>query len=151
MIKFTEVTKEFKGHVVLDKISMDIRDGELTVLIGPSGCGKTTTLKMINRLLPTSGGEIYIDDVPIESIDKVELRRRMGYVIQQGGLFPHMTIRQNIEIIEELEKRPKDQVLENTLKLMKMVDMMKLNYEVDEEGKEPSDVAKEFLQSKGLI
>lgn len=115
MIKFQEVTKEFKGNVVLDKISMDIRDGELTVLIGPSGCGKTTTLKMINRLLPTSGGEIVIDDEPIESLDKVELRRRMGYVIQQGGLFPHMTIRQNIEIIEELENKPKEEIMQNTL------------------------------------
>lgn len=123
MIKFQNVTKEFKGNVVLEDISMDIRDGELTVLIGPSGCGKTTTLKMINRLLPTSGGEILIDGEKIETIDKVELRRRMGYVIQQGGLFPHMTIRQNIEIIEELEKKPKEQILENTIKLMKMVDM----------------------------
>jgi osmoprotectant transport system ATP-binding protein len=123
MIKFQHVTKDFKGNVVLDDISMDIRDGELTVLIGPSGCGKTTTLKMINRLLPTSKGKIFIDGKDIEDIDKVELRRNMGYVIQQGGLFPHMTIRQNIEIIEELENKPKEQILQNTIDLMKMVDM----------------------------
>ena len=92
MIQFRGVTKEFKGNVVLSDISMDINDGELTVLIGPSGCGKTTTLKMINRLIPASKGEIFIDEKNIEEMDKVQLRRNMGYVIQQGGLFPHMTI-----------------------------------------------------------
>ena len=123
MIQFRGVTKEFKGNVVLSDISMDINDGELTVLIGPSGCGKTTTLKMINRLIPASKGEIFIDEKNIEEMDKVQLRRNMGYVIQQGGLFPHMTIRQNIEIIERLEKKDTDKIVENTKQLMKMVDL----------------------------
>lgn len=123
MIQFRGVTKEFKGNVVLSDISMDINDGELTVLIGPSGCGKTTTLKMINRLIPTSKGEIFIDEKNIEEMDKVQLRRNMGYVIQQGGLFPHMTIRQNIEIIERLEKKDPEKIVENTKTLMKMVDL----------------------------
>ena len=123
MIKFRGVTKEFKGNVVLSDISMDINDGELTVLIGPSGCGKTTTLKMINRLIPASKGEIFIDEKNIEEMDKVQLRRNMGYVIQQGGLFPHMTIRQNIEIIERLEKKDTEKIVENTKQLMKMVDL----------------------------
>ncbi len=121
MIQFRDVTKEFKGNVVLSDISMDINDGELTVLIGPSGCGKTTTLKMINRLIPTSKGKIFIDEKDIEEMDKVQLRRNMGYVIQQGGLFPHMTIRQNIEIIERMEKKDPDKIVENTKQLMKMV------------------------------
>lgn len=123
MIQFRGVTKEFKGNVVLSDISMDINDGELTVLIGPSGCGKTTTLKMINRLIPTSKGQIFIDEKNIEEMDKVQLRRNMGYVIQQGGLFPHMTIRQNIEIIERMEKKDSEKIVENTKKLMKMVDL----------------------------
>ncbi len=123
MIQFRGVTKEFKGNVVLSDISMDINDGELTVLIGPSGCGKTTTLKMINRLIPASKGEIFIDGKNIEEIDKVQLRRNMGYVIQQGGLFPHMTIRQNIKIIERLEKKDTEKIVENTKQLMKMVDL----------------------------
>ncbi|MFR1725108.1 betaine/proline/choline family ABC transporter ATP-binding protein [Emergencia timonensis] len=123
MIQFRGVTKEFKGNVVLSDISMDINDGELTVLIGPSGCGKTTTLKMINRLIPASKGEIFIDEKNIEEMDKVQLRRNMGYVIQQGGLFPHMTIRQNIEIIERLEKKDTEKIVENTKQLMKMVDL----------------------------
>ena len=123
MIQLIDVTKAFKNNVVLDEISMDFRDGELTVLIGPSGCGKTTTLKMINRLIPATGGRILIDGEDIESIDKVKLRRNMGYVIQQGGLFPHMTIRQNIEIIEKLEGKDEYQILKNTERLMEMVDM----------------------------
>lgn len=93
MIEFRHVSKDFHGKVVLSDISMEIPTGELTVLIGPSGCGKTTTLKMINRLLSPSSGEIWIDGKNIETLDKVQLRRRIGYVIQQGGLFPHMTIR----------------------------------------------------------
>ena len=123
MIQLIDVTKAFKNNVVLDGISMDFREGELTVLIGPSGCGKTTTLKMINRLITASSGRILIDGEDIESIDKVKLRRNMGYVIQQGGLFPHMTIRQNIEIIEKLEGKDEYKILKNTERLMEMVDM----------------------------
>ena len=123
MIQFCGVTKDFKGNAVLSDISMDIRDGELTVLIGPSGCGKTTTLKMINRLIPPTKGKILIDGKNIETLDKVKLRRNIGYVIQQGGLFPHMTIRQNIELIERLDGKDSQSIVENTAKLMKMVDL----------------------------
>ena len=123
MIQFRDVTKDFKGNVVLSDISMEIKDKELTVLIGPSGCGKTTTLKMINRLIQPSKGNIFIDGKNIEEMDKVQLRRNMGYVIQQGGLFPHMTIRQNIEIIERLEKKDPQAIVDNTVRLMKMVDL----------------------------
>ncbi|SCJ97520.1 Glycine betaine/L-proline transport ATP-binding protein ProV [uncultured Eubacterium sp.] len=123
MIQFRDVTKDFKGNVVLSDISMEIKDKELTVLIGPSGCGKTTTLKMINRLIPPSKGDIFIDGKNIEEMDKVQLRRNMGYVIQQGGLFPHMTVRQNIEIIERLEKKDPQAIVDNTVRLMKMVDL----------------------------
>lgn len=123
MIQFKDVTKDFKGNVVLSNISMDINDGELTVLIGPSGCGKTTTLKMINRLIPTSSGNIFIDDKNIDSMDPVALRRNIGYVIQQGGLFPHMTIKENIEIIEKLSGKPTEEIVKNTERLMRMVDL----------------------------
>ena len=108
---------------MLDDISLDIKDNELTVLIGPSGCGKTTTLKMMNRLITPTSGKITIDDIDVEAIDKIELRRKMGYVIQQGGLFPHMTIRENIEIIEKLEKKDPQHIIENTQRLMEMVDL----------------------------
>ncbi len=123
MIRFQNVTKRFGSKTVLDDINLDINDDELTVLIGPSGCGKTTTLKMMNRLISPSSGKITIDDLDIEAIDKIELRRKMGYVIQQGGLFPHMTIRENIEIIEKLEKKDPQHIIENTQRLMEMVDL----------------------------
>lgn len=123
MIQFRNITKEFKNNVVLSDITMDIEDGKLTVLIGPSGCGKTTTLKMINRLIQPTKGSISIDGKNIEEMDKVRLRRNIGYVIQQGGLFPHMTIRQNIEIIEKMEKKNPQEIIEKTAELMKMVDL----------------------------
>lgn len=123
MIQFENVTKRFGNKTVLDDISLNIRDNELTVLIGPSGCGKTTTLKMMNRLITPTSGKITIDDIDVEAIDKIELRRKMGYVIQQGGLFPHMTIRENIEIIEKLEKKDPQHIIENTQRLMEMVDL----------------------------
>ena len=123
MIEFRHVSKDFHGKVVLSDISMEIPTGELTVLIGPSGCGKTTTLKMINRLLSPSSGEIWIDGKNIETLDKVQLRRRIGYVIQQGGLFPHMTIRENIEIIARLAKGDPQAISCKTDQLMEMVDL----------------------------
>ena len=118
----------FHGKVVLSDISMEIPTGELTVLIGPSGCGKTTTLKMINRLLSPSSGEIWIDGKNIETLDKVQLRRRIGYVIQQGGLFPHMTIRENIEIIARLAKGDPQAISCKTDQLMEMVDLDPAEY-----------------------
>ncbi|MEG0250887.1 MAG: betaine/proline/choline family ABC transporter ATP-binding protein [Peptostreptococcus sp.] len=123
MIQFRNVTKEYRGSPVLKNLNMEIHEGELTVIIGPSGCGKTTTLKMINRLIPISSGEILIDGKDINEMDKVKMRRNIGYVIQQGGLFPHMTIKDNIEIIEKLEKKDSKEILEKTHKLMEMVDL----------------------------
>lgn len=123
MIEFYNVSKDYNGKEVIKDISMKINDGELTVLIGPSGCGKTTTLKMINRLIPISKGKILINGKDINEMDEVKLRRNTGYVIQQGGLFPHMTIRENIEIIERLEGKDPDEILNNSINLMKMVDL----------------------------
>lgn len=128
VIEFKNVTKEFKGNVVLSDISMKIPKGKLTVLIGPSGCGKTTSLKMINRLIQPTKGEILIGGKNIETLDKIELRRNIGYVIQQGGLFPHMTIRDNIEIIERLEKKERGKIEARTIEFMKMVDLDPAEY-----------------------
>ncbi len=121
MIEFRNVSKSYKSSEVLKHINFTIYDGEIVVLIGPSGCGKTTTLKMINRLIEPTDGEILIDGKNIKETDPIALRRTMGYVIQQTGLFPHMTVRQNIEVIPRLEKRPDDDITKNTLALMKMV------------------------------
>lgn len=95
----------------------------MVTLIGPSGCGKTTTLKMINKLIKSTSGEILIDGKNIKNEDTIKLRRNMGYVIQQTGLMPHLTVKENIEIIPKLEKQDKDKINENTEKLFKMVGM----------------------------
>ncbi len=123
MIQFCNVTKEYRGNPVLENLNMEIQEGELTVIIGPSGCGKTTTLKMINRLIPITDGKILIDGKDINEMDKVKMRRNIGYVIQQGGLFPHMTIKDNIEVIEKIEKKDPKKILEKTHSLMEMVDL----------------------------
>ncbi|MDF0725815.1 betaine/proline/choline family ABC transporter ATP-binding protein [Cytobacillus sp. S13-E01] len=105
MIKFENVSKKYQdGFVALKNINLEINKGELVTLIGPSGCGKTTTMRMINRLSGPSSGKIYIDGQDISGIEPVELRRNIGYVIQQIGLFPHMTIEQNIALVPRLKK-----------------------------------------------
>ena len=96
MIEFKGITKSFKGNEVLKGINLEIQTGHLVAIIGGSGCGKTTLLKMINLLIHPTSGEILIDGEDITKYDVIKLRRRMGYVIQQTGLFPHMTIRENI-------------------------------------------------------
>lgn len=121
MIEFQHVTKNFKDNKVLSDISLTIEDGELVAIIGSSGCGKTTTLKMINRLIRPTKGKIFIDGKDIEEMNKVEMRRSIGYVIQQSGLFPHMTVRENIELIQKLEKKDGGHIRENTERLMEMV------------------------------
>lgn len=121
MIEFQHVSKSFKDNKVLSDISLTIEDGELVAIIGSSGCGKTTTLKMINRLIRPTKGKIFIDGKDIEDMNKVEMRRSIGYVIQQAGLFPHMTVRENIELIQRLEKKDEEQIRKNTEYLMDMV------------------------------
>lgn len=123
MIEFVNVSKEFKDKKVLHDISFTINDNELVAIIGASGCGKTTTLKMINRLIVPTTGKILIDGKNIEEIDKTELRRSIGYVIQQMGLFPHMTVKENIELIQKLEKKDPKEIEENTNRLMEIMDL----------------------------
>ena len=123
MIEFKEVSKKFKDTTVLKEISFEIEEGKLVVLVGLSGCGKTTTLKMINKLIQATTGSITINGEDISKKDKIKLRRNIGYVIQQTGLFPHMTIRENIEIIAHAEKRPEDEITKRTAELLDMVGM----------------------------
>ena len=123
MIQFEKVSKKYRGmqEDVVKDISFTIPSGEIVVLIGPSGCGKTTCLKMINRLIRLTSGKILIDGKDIMEQDPIKLRRNMGYVIQQTGLFPHMTVKENIEVIPRLEKKDQHEIDERTEKLMKMV------------------------------
>lgn len=122
MIDIRNVTKKMGNNVVLDDISLVVETGTLVVLIGSSGCGKTTTLKLINKLIKPTSGEIYIDGKPISQENEIELRRKIGYVIQNTGLFPHLTIKENIELIPRLKKEESVEEIEaRTLELLEMV------------------------------
>ncbi len=103
MITLEHVSKGFAGgsNAVRD-LSLEIATGETCVLLGPSGCGKTTTLRMINRLIEPDGGRILVDGVDTLQVDPVQLRLKMGYVIQQTGLFPHMTVADNVATVPRL-------------------------------------------------
>ena len=108
--------KEESGFYAVNNLSAKIRDGELITILGSSGCGKTTLLKMTNRLYEPDGGSILLFGEDIQKQDPVQLRRKMGYVIQQAGLFPHMTVEDNISVIPRLLKwepaRCRDRVTE---------------------------------------
>jgi osmoprotectant transport system ATP-binding protein len=119
-IRLTDVTKTFDGSsgAAVDRLSLDIEDGSIMALLGPSGCGKTTTLRMINRLIEPTSGSIEINGVDVMSQSPQELRRGIGYVIQQVGLFPHRTIRSNIATVPDMlgwdKRRISDRVEELT-------------------------------------
>lgn len=122
MIKFENVTKKYEdGFKALNNINLEVQEGELLVLIGPSGCGKTTTMKMINRLIDASEGSIYINGKSIKEQDPVHLRRDIGYVIQQIGLFPHMTIAENVALVPRLKKQDPKEYMDKVQELLNMV------------------------------
>ena len=121
MIEFQNVYKSFKDKHVLEDINFTVNDGEFVCLIGPSGCGKTTALKMINRLIKPSQGTIYVNGKDISEENEIELRRNIGYVIQQTGLFPHMTVKENIELIPKLKNKNDRHLLEKVKDVLNMV------------------------------
>ncbi|MFD2923653.1 betaine/proline/choline family ABC transporter ATP-binding protein [Halobacillus naozhouensis] len=124
MLKFDHVTKVYEGtNKAVDDMNLEVEKGEFVVFIGPSGCGKTTTMKMINRLIEPSNGSIYIEEENILEKDLVQLRREIGYVIQQIGLFPHMTIQENISIVPKLLKWPEEKRKSRAAELLQLVDM----------------------------
>ncbi|MDQ6749029.1 MAG: ATP-binding cassette domain-containing protein, partial [Candidatus Dormibacteraeota bacterium] len=102
MISFDHVGKRFGESVAVADLSLEISEGEIVMLLGPSGCGKTTSLKMINRLVEHTSGTITVDGRDISTVEPVQLRRSIGYVIQQSGLFPHMTIADNVATVPRL-------------------------------------------------
>ena len=104
MIHLDQVSKRYPGQSLdaVTDLTMDIKRGEFVVLVGPSGCGKTTTLRMINRLVEPSSGSIWIDGEDVTHVDPDRLRRGIGYVIQQIGLLPHLTIGENVALVPKL-------------------------------------------------
>ncbi|MCM3110832.1 betaine/proline/choline family ABC transporter ATP-binding protein [Lederbergia lenta] len=122
MLKFENVSKVYEdGFKAVDSVDFEILEGELLVLIGPSGSGKSTTMKMINRMISHTNGKILIDGEDITKLNAAELRRNIGYVIQQIGLFPHYTIEKNIAIVPELKGWDKKKIKARVSELMEMV------------------------------
>src|SRR5947209_7724774 len=119
---FDEATKRYgDGDPAVDRLSLTVPAGEICVLVGPSGGGKTTALKLVNRLIPLSSGDIRIDGTSILQLDLIELRRSIGYVIQQVGLFPHITVEGNIGTVPRLYRRPRGWIKERSVELLELV------------------------------
>ncbi|OSA70429.1 betaine/proline/choline family ABC transporter ATP-binding protein [Clostridium botulinum] len=121
IIEFKNIKKNYKDIVVIENFNLEIEKGNLVVLIGSSGSGKTTLLKMINRLIESTAGEILVNEKNIKEMDPIKLRRSIGYVIQQTGLFPHLTVKENIEIIPKLIGKSKEEIDNKTNELLNMV------------------------------
>lgn len=122
MIRFEHVSKSYvKGRRVVEDLNFEVEEGELVCLIGPSGCGKTTTLKMINRLVDPSEGKIFVSGHDVTTMEPATLRRRIGYVIQQIGLFPHLTVEDNIALVPRLLGWSKDECSRRVNELLPLV------------------------------
>ncbi|MET8475518.1 betaine/proline/choline family ABC transporter ATP-binding protein [Streptomyces sp. NPDC006422] len=122
MIRFEHVSKRYAdGTTAVDDLSFEVNEGELVTLVGPSGCGKTTTMKMVNRLIEPTAGRILLDGDDISGIDPVQLRRRIGYVIQQVGLFPHKTVLDNTATVPHLLGVKRAQARERAAELLDLV------------------------------
>ncbi|WP_310712961.1 ABC transporter ATP-binding protein [Streptomyces lydicus] len=122
MIRFASVTKRYPdGTTAVDDLSFEVEEGELVTLVGPSGCGKTTTMMMVNRLIDPTDGKIYVDGADVAGVDPVQLRRRIGYVIQQTGLFPHRTVLDNTATVPFLTGWKKAKARERAAELLELV------------------------------
>jgi osmoprotectant transport system ATP-binding protein len=128
MVEFRGVTYRVGGRDILCGIDLAIEEGETLVLLGRSGHGKTTLLKMVNRLVIPTSGEIRFENKDIASWDPIRLRRRMGYVIQDGGLFPHVTVEQNVGLVPKLEGWPAEKIGARVKELLDAVGLAPATY-----------------------
>jgi osmoprotectant transport system ATP-binding protein len=148
MIRFENVEKTYDdGTIAVKQLNLEVREGELITLIGPSGCGKTTTMRMINRLTEPTSGTITIRGRDISKLDPVELRRSIGYVIQQIGLFPHMTIEQNISLVPRLKRWERKRYLKRVDELLELVGLDPATYKT----RVPSELSGGQQQRVGVI
>jgi len=128
MIKFQNIEKKYHSKTVIRNFSLEIEEGQLVVFIGPSGCGKTTLLKMINKLSEPTSGKIFVNGTDISALNTIELRRNIGYVIQNTGLFPHMSIKENLELIPKLKGEAPEAIEKKTAELLQMVGLNPQEY-----------------------
>lgn len=145
-IRLEHVTKSFGENIVLDDFSLSVRQGEFLTVIGRSGCGKTTMLKMINGLFQPDSGAVYVEGQDIREADIIALRRRIGYVIQNKGLFPHMTVEKNITYVPVISgKKNKPENHKLALKLLETVGL-----EESMAGRYPSELSGGQQQRVGI-
>lgn len=147
MIEYKHVALRYGEKSVLEDVNLEIKDGEFMVLVGPSGSGKTTMLKMINRLLEPTDGNIYMDDKRIKDYNQRDLRLSTGYVLQQIALFPNLTVAENIAIIPEMKGWNKDKIKQNTAELLEMVGLPAKEYA----GRFPSMLSGGEQQRVGIV
>ena len=147
MIEYKHVALHYGEKSVLKDVNLRIEDGEFMVLVGPSGSGKTTMLKMINRLLEPTDGNIYMDDKRIKDYNQRDLRLSTGYVLQQIALFPNLTVAENIAIIPEMKGWNKDKIKQNTAELLEMVGLPTDEYA----GRLPSMLSGGEQQRVGIV
>ncbi|MBF1182589.1 MAG: ABC transporter ATP-binding protein [[Eubacterium] sulci] len=147
MIEYKHVALRYGEKSVLEDVNLKINDGEFMVLVGPSGSGKTTMLKMINRLLEPTDGNIYMEDKRIKDYNQRDLRLSTGYVLQQIALFPNLTVAENIAIIPEMKGWNKDKIKQNTAELLEMVGLPAKEYA----GRFPSMLSGGEQQRVGIV
>ncbi|MFI3253411.1 MAG: ABC transporter ATP-binding protein [Eubacteriales bacterium] len=130
IIRFDHISKKYGEHSVLDQLNLAIASGEFVTIIGKSGCGKTTALKMINGLNEPDSGSIFIEDVNISTINKVKLRREIGYAIQNVGLFPHLNILKNVAYVPNLSKETRWNKEEKEEKVVSLLESVGLSPDI---------------------
>ncbi len=121
IVEFRNVGYTIDGAVIIDGLNLQVFDGEILILLGESGCGKTTTLKLINRLIEPTAGEVNVEGKATTAWDAIQLRRHIGYVIQDGGLFPHFTVAENVALILGLENWEAAKKRERTREMLSLV------------------------------
>ena len=146
IIRLEHVTKSFDGRKVLDDLSLSVNEGEFLTVIGRSGCGKTTMLHLINGLQKPDSGKVYVEGEDVDNTDLIALRRRIGYVIQNKGLFPHMTVEKNISYVPVISgKKNKEENHRQALRLLKLAGL-----EESMAGRYPSELSGGQQQRVGI-